>query len=115
MQKDRTSYAGRSGNILFISDQNLGAWVIERTGGKMDLWQGDVTCTSGSSEALEKFARNIQRNAPLVAHPECTYAVPMLADEVCSTEKMVTFCKESPAHERIIVVTEASMHRIGCS
>ena len=36
----------------------------------------------------------------------------MLADEVCSTEKMVTFCKESPARE-IIIVTEAGMlHRL---
>jgi len=38
--------------------------------------------------------------------------VRMLADEVCSTEKMVTFCKESRARE-IIVVTEAGMlHRL---
>src|SRR5438309_9691509 len=29
-------------NILFVPDQNLGAWVMERTGRKMDLWQG--TC-----------------------------------------------------------------------
>jgi len=36
----------------------------------------------------------------------------MLADEVCSTEKMVIYCKESPAKE-IIVVTEAGMlHRL---
>ena len=36
----------------------------------------------------------------------------MLADEVCSTEKMVTFCRESPARE-IIVVTEAGLlHRL---
>src|SRR6201989_3574486 len=27
-------------NILFVPDQNLGAWVMERTGRKMDLWQG---------------------------------------------------------------------------
>src|ERR1700719_3738375 len=26
-------------NILFVPDQNLGAWVMERTGRKMDLWQ----------------------------------------------------------------------------
>jgi quinolinate synthase len=38
--------------------------------------------------------------------------VRMLADEVCSTEKMVTFCKEAPARE-IIVVTEAGLlHRL---
>src|SRR4026208_1860844 len=29
-------------NILFLPDQNLGAWVMERTGRKMDLWRG--TC-----------------------------------------------------------------------
>src|SRR6266487_969189 len=99
-------------NILFVPDQNLGAWVMERTGRKMDLWQG--TCYVH----VEFTARSINRirqeypGAPVVAHPECTYAVRMLADEVCSTEKMVTFCKESPARE-IIIVTEAGMlHRL---
>ena len=33
-------------NILFVPDQNLGAWVIQRTGRPMDLWQGNVTSTS---------------------------------------------------------------------
>src|SRR6266704_2995334 len=99
-------------NILFVPDQHLGAWVMERTGRKMDLWQG--TCYVH----VEFTARSINRireeypGAPVVAHPECTYAVRMLADEVCSTEKMVTFCKESPAPE-IIVVTEAGLlHRL---
>ena len=51
-------------------------------------------------------------DAPVVAHPECTYAVRMLADEVCSTEKMVSFCRESPMRH-IIVVTEAGLlHRL---
>jgi quinolinate synthase len=99
-------------NILFVPDQNLGAWVMERTGRQMDLWQG--TCYVH----VEFTARSINRireefpNAPVVAHPECTYAVRMLADEVCSTEKMVAFCKKSPSKE-IIVVTEAGMlHRL---
>jgi len=99
-------------NILFVPDQNLGAWVMERTGRQMDLWQG--TCYVH----VEFTARSINRireeypEAPVVAHPECTYAVRMLADEVCSTEKMITFCKKSPAKE-IIVVTEAGMlHRL---
>src|SRR6188508_604203 len=99
-------------NILFVPDQNLGAWVIEKTGRPMDLWQGNCYVH------VEFTARSIARirseypGAPLVAHPECTYAVRLLADEVCSTEKMVTFCRESPAQE-IIVVTEAGMlHRL---
>jgi quinolinate synthase len=99
-------------NILFVPDQNLGAWVSERTGRKMDLWQGNCYVH------VEFTARSIGRiresypAAPVVAHPECTYAVRMLADEVCSTEKMITFCKQSPANE-IIVVTEGGMlHRL---
>src|SRR6187200_2610497 len=99
-------------NILFVPDQNLGAWVMERTGRKMDLWQGNcyihVEFTARSiAKIREKYP-----NAPVVAHPECTYAVRLLADEVCSTEKMIAFCRNSPAHE-IIVVTEAGMlHRL---
>lgn len=99
-------------NILFVPDQNLGAWVMERTGRKMDLWQGNCYVH------VEFTARSIRRireehpGAPVVAHPECTYAVRLLADEVCSTEKMVTYCRESPA-KSIIVVTEAGMlHRL---
>src|SRR5215218_9719158 len=98
-------------NILFVPDQNLGAWVMEKTGRHMDLWQGNCYIH------VEFTARSINKiheqypNAPVVAHPECTYAVRMLADEVCSTEKMVSFCRESPADD-IIVVTEAGMlHR----
>src|SRR5436189_3168074 len=88
-------------SILFVPDQNLGAWVMERTGRKMDLWQG--TCyihVEFTARSINKI-REQYPDSPVVAHPECTYAVRMLADEVCSTEKMVTFCKKSPAREII--------------
>src|SRR4051794_2314865 len=99
-------------NILFVPDQNLGAWVTERTGRKMDLWQGNCYVHVEFTARSIRKIREEYPDAPVVAHPECTYAVRMLADEVCSTEKMVTFCKTSPARE-IIVVTEAGMlHRL---
>jgi quinolinate synthase len=99
-------------NILFVPDQNLGAWVIERTGRSMDLWQGNcyvhIEFTARSIAAIHAE----HPEAPLVAHPECSYAVRLLADEVCSTEKMISFCQQSPAKE-FIVVTEAGMlHRL---
>jgi quinolinate synthase len=104
--------APRDRNILFVPDQNLGAWVMERTGRKMDLWQGVCYIHVEFTVRSINKIRAEYPNAPVVAHPECTYAVRMLADEVCSTEKMVTFCKESPARE-IIVVTEAGLlHRL---
>ena len=87
-------------NILFVPDQNLGAWVMEKTGRKMDLWRGacyvHVEFTRNSISAIqERYPA-----APVVAHPECTFAVRMLADEVCSTEKMVNYCRNSPADTR---------------
>ena len=104
--------APKDRNILFVPDQNLGAWVTERTGRKMDLWQGDCYLHMEFTARSIGKIRSEYPDAPVVAHPECTAAVRMLADEVCSTEKMVTFCRQSPARE-IIVVTEAGMlHRL---
>src|SRR5690242_15387264 len=99
-------------NILFVPDQNLGAWVMERTGRKMDLWQGNCYIHVEFTARSIRKIREEHPGAPLVAHPECTAAVRILADEVCSTEKMVTYCKQSSAKD-IIIVTEAGMlHRL---
>jgi quinolinate synthase len=98
--------------ILFVPDQNLGSWVMEQTGRKMDLWKGScyvhVEFTRDSIEAIRK----LHPDAEVVAHPECTYAVRMLADEVCSTEKMVSYCKSSSATSFIIVTESGMLHRL---
>jgi quinolinate synthase len=47
-----------------------------------------------------------------VAHPECISAVRMLADEVCSTEKMVGYCRQSTADAFIIVTESGMLHRL---
>lgn len=98
--------------ILFVPDQNLGAWVARQTGRKMRLWPGSCYAhVLFTVRALEKV-RSQFPDAPIVAHPECTEAVRDLADIVCSTEKMVHFCKETPA-QKIIIATESGMiHRL---
>ncbi len=98
--------------ILFVPDQNLGAWVARQTGRKMRLWPGSCYAhVLFTVQALEKVKAQFP-GAPVVAHPECTEAVRDLADEVCSTEKMVHFCKTTPA-DTIIVATESGMiHRL---
>jgi len=44
----------------------------------------------------------------VVAHPECVASVLDMADEVCSTEKMIAFCRNHPA-DTVIVATETGM------
>lgn len=98
--------------ILFVPDQNLGEWVTQRTGRPMRLWQGNCYVhIEFTHESIVKI-RQEHPDAPLVAHPECTRAVRMLADEVCSTEKMISYCRDH-ASKSFIIVTEAGMlHRL---
>lgn len=104
--------APKDRNILFVPDQNLGAWVMEKTGRKMDLWRGNCYVhVEFTRQSIERI-RAEWPDAPLVAHPECTAAVRMLADEVCSTEKMITYCKEHPAKAFIIVTESGMLHRL---
>jgi quinolinate synthase len=104
--------APKDRNILFVPDQNLGAWVMEQTGRKMELWRGACYVhVEFTRDSIEKI-RAEHPGAPVVAHPECTYAVRILADEVCSTEKMITYCKASPAKAFIIVTESGMLHRL---
>src|ERR1041384_4984584 len=104
--------APKDKDLLFVPDENLGSWVMEQTKRPMTLWRGACYVHVEFTHASITRIRREFPNAPLVAHPECTKAVRMLADEVCSTEKMVSYCKNSPA-KNIIIATEAGMlHRL---
>jgi len=98
--------------ILFVPDQNLGQWVSKQLARPMRLWPGSCYAhVLFTTRALEKVKLQFP-GAPVVAHPECVEAVRDLADEVCSTEKMVAFCREHPS-DTIIVATETGMiHRL---
>ena len=99
-------------NILFVPDENLGQWVMEHTGRQMDLWKGNcyvhVEFTRNSIERIKAE----WPDAPVVAHPECMRAVRLLADEVCSTEKMIAFCKRHPSQAFVIVTESGMLHRL---
>ena len=98
--------------ILFVPDQNLGEWVTERTGRKMRLWQGNCYIHIEFTHASISKIKQEHPGAPLVAHPECTRAVRMLADEVCSTEKMISYCRENPAKSFIIATESGMLNRL---
>jgi len=99
-------------NILFVPDQNLGAWVIEKTGRPMDLWRGNCYVHVEFTRNSIGKIRAEYPDAKVVAHPECTAAVRLLADEVCSTEKMIGYCKNSPAEAFVIVTESGMLHRL---
>ncbi len=99
-------------DLLFVPDENLGQWVMETTGRPMTLWKGDCYVHVEFCRDSLVRAREAHPDALVVAHPECLAEVRALADVVCSTEKMIHFCR-THASPRFIVVTESGIiHRL---
>src|SRR5688572_9205055 len=104
--------APKDRDLLFVPDENLGAWVMEQTGRPMTLWRGNCYVHVEWTHASILKIRREYPGAPVVAHPECTKAVRMLADEVCSTEKMVHYCRDHPSRAFIIATEAGMLHRL---
>ncbi|MEI2727408.1 MAG: quinolinate synthase NadA [Verrucomicrobiota bacterium] len=47
-----------------------------------------------------------------MVHPEALREVRELADAICSTEKMITYCQTSPAKQFVIVTESGIIHRM---
>lgn len=102
----------RDKQILFCPDENLGQWVMEQTSRKMILWPGVCHVhVKFTAESLNKL-RAAHPDAKVVAHPECLPIVRSMADEVCSTEKMLAYCKASPAKAFLIITESGMLHRL---
>lgn len=104
--------APKDRDILFVPDENLGQWVMEQTGRPMTLWKGNCYAHVEFQREQVVAAKQQFPDAKVVAHPESLREVRELADAVCSTEKMITFCKNDPAQRFIIVTESGIIHRM---
>jgi len=104
--------APRDRDLLFVPDENLGQWVTETTGRPMQLWKGDCYVHVEFRRENLQQVRAAHPQIPIVAHPECLKEVRDLADEVCSTEKMITFCKTHPSKHFVVVTESGIIHRL---
>jgi quinolinate synthase len=99
-------------DLLFVPDENLGEWVMERTGRPMTLWRGNCYAHVEFRRDNVLRLRNQFPDAKVVVHPESLREVRELADEVCSTEKMITYCKSNPARRFVVVTESGIIHRM---
>ena len=99
-------------DLLFVPDENLGAWVEEQTGRPMTLWRGNCYAhVEFRRDSLLQLRQQVP-DAKIVVHPESLREVRELADAVCSTEKMITYCKSSPAKQFVVVTESGILHRM---
>jgi quinolinate synthase len=104
--------APKDRDLLFVPDENLGAWVMEQTGRPMTLWRGNCYAhVEFRRDALLKL-RDKHPDAKIIVHPESLREVREAADVVCSTEKMIDYCKHSPAKQFIVVTESGIIHRL---
>ncbi len=104
--------APKDRDLLFVPDENLGAWVMEQTGRPMTLWRGNCYAhVQFRRESLLRLKKGFPE-AKVVVHPESLREVRDLADSVCSTEKMITYCRTNPAHQFIVVTESGIIHRM---
>ncbi len=94
--------------IIFVPDQHLGRFVVERTGREMILWPGYCTTHVFITEDDIKKARAAHPGAIVMAHPECTEPVKAVSDKLFSTGQMLKFAKQSDA-KKFIVATETGI------
>jgi quinolinate synthase len=98
--------------ILFVPDENLGAWVMEQTGRPMTLWKGNCYAHVEFRRESVLRAKAAFPEAKIVVHPESLREVRDLADAVCSTERMITYCKTSSAKQFVVVTESGIIHRM---
>lgn len=89
--------------ILFVPDQNLGAYVASQLLEKEILcWDGYcITHHRVEKEELIKV-KEAKPNVQVLVHPECQPELVQLADYVGSTAQIIRYAAESPAQEFII-------------
>src|SRR5438046_5971842 len=104
--------APKDRDLLFVPDENLGAWVMEQTGRPMTLWKGN--CYAHVEFRRDSLLRMKEKfpEAKVVVHPESLREVRDVADAICSTEKMISYCKNDPAKQFIVVTESGIIHRM---
>jgi quinolinate synthase len=103
--------------ILFLPDMFLGLWLERVTGRKLTIWLGECHVHAGiRPDDIDRWQTEAP-DAELLVHPECGCASQAMAfangrTQILSTEKMISFAKDSPK-QRFLVATETGiLHRL---
>lgn len=94
--------------IIFAPDRNLGAYIKQKSGRDMILWDG--SCIVHEAFSIDKLLKLHQEHpdAVIIAHPESEAHILKTAKYIGSTAGMIQFAKENDA-QKFIVATEAGI------
>lgn len=98
--------------IIFGPDKNLGAYVKKKTGRDLLLWDG--ACMVHEIFSLEKITQLLVENkdAELIAHPECEQELLAVANYIGSTAGLLNYCKQSEKQVFIVATESGIIHQM---
>jgi quinolinate synthase len=98
--------------IIFAPDRNLGNYINGITGRNMLVWQG--TCYVHNDFSVERIIALKRENpaALLIAHPESTKQVLVMADFIGSTAELLKFTGKSNANSFIVATEHGIIHQM---
>lgn len=98
--------------IIFGPDKNLGNYVASQTGHHMEIWDG--ACHVHQQFSVERILelKKTYPNAKILAHPECTKPVLVVADYIGSTAALLNFSKTDRAKEYIVATESGIIHQM---
>jgi quinolinate synthase len=98
--------------IIFAPDKNLGAYINKITRRNMILWDG--SCMVHEIFSLEKLLKlKMQnKNAKIIAHPECEAVILEHADFIGSTTALLNYTKKSSDTEFIVLTETGILHQM---
>jgi quinolinate synthase len=98
--------------ILFAPDQQLGRYLMKKTGREMRLWPGACSVHVTFSERHLLRLKDEHPGALVLAHPECEEQVLRHADHIGSTASILAFAQRSAATEFIVVTEPGLIHQM---
>jgi quinolinate synthase len=134
--KAESDYACTSGNavkvvnsiprdreILFLPDMFLGAYVMEKTGRKMEVWPGECHVHAGITPDVVNQKIKENPDSEFLVHPECgcvtqflyfsekgDFNLPLV--EIQSTEGMIRHAKQSQSDKFLVATETGILHRM---
>ncbi|MFI3295276.1 MAG: quinolinate synthase NadA [Rikenellaceae bacterium] len=98
--------------IIFGPDRNLGSYVASQTGREMLIWDG--ACHVHQQFSLERILELKKEfpSAKILAHPECTRPVLLVADVVGSTAALLNYTLSDDTQEYIVATESGIIHQM---
>ena len=98
--------------IIFGPDQQLGRYLMKKTGRDMLLWPGSCSVHVTFSERRLLRLKDEHPDALVLAHPECEERILCHADHVGSTTSILNFATKSQAQAFIVVTEPGIIHQM---